>query len=311
MELIVGTLFGIVAAFLQACAFASSARYVRMSGKPSWTLIAPSFLVMGVIAFAAMPFCLPTDFSVLPFWKLFGASAACIMFAIVSNGLTFLLQRYVESSRTTPLLAIKVPMLAAFYALVLGDRITPGQWIGVALVIAASVMLCGAGRRITAFSFLLLIVICAGFCASDYCIQISFDLTKKSCGGSLLRYSFFTLCVMYAISGVGSALVLVPTLLSRRRRAAVQWKLVYPYAVFWITGIGFLFICFALCGIVYGTIIQSLRGLIATAIGYFIARAGATQLEERVSRGVFVRRIVATVLISAAIALYALAQPAV
>lgn len=308
MDILAGTLFGIAAAFLQACAFAASARYVRMSGKAPWTLVAPSFLVMGVIAFAAMPFCLPTDPSLLPFGKLAAAGAACMLFAIFSNGLTFLLQRRVESSRTTPLLALKVPMLAAFCALVPGERITPGQWLGVALVVAASFMLCGAGRRIGALSLLVVMVICAGFCASDYCIQVSFDLASGSCGGSLPRYSLFTLCVMYAIGGVGSAFVMLPALLDRGRRADIRWRLVCPYAVFWITGIGFLFICFAMCGIVHGTIIQSLRGLIATVIGYFVARSGESRLEERVPRPVFVRRIIATALISAAIALYALAQ---
>ena len=66
-----------------------------------------------------------------------------------------------------------------------------------------------------------------------------------------------------------------------------------------------LFVCFALCGLVLGNIVQSARGLVSVALGWAIARSGRTGLEENVPASVVARRTAAALLVIAAMALYA------
>lgn len=47
----------------------------------------------------------------------------------------------------------------------------------------------------------------------------------------------------------------------------------------------FLFGCFGTIGVVYGNILQSLRGVISILVGFLIARMGFVSLEEKVGRG--------------------------
>ena len=84
----------------------------------------------------------------------------------------------------------------------------------------------------------------------------------------------------------------------------MRWAV--PYAAVWFSGMAAFYACFALCGIVLGNIVQNTRGLLSIALGWFVARAGRTDLEERVSRAVLARRVAAALLLLAAVALYAL-----
>jgi len=82
------------------------------------------------------------------------------------------------------------------------------------------------------------------------------------------------------------------------------WKKVSPFAFFWLLAILFLFTCFADLGTVNGNIIQSTRGLLAIGLGAMLAKAGYTELEERVDAAVMARRVLAGVLMVLAIVCY-------
>ena len=49
-----GVAVGFLAAFLQSCSYLVSARYVRLSGRPAWTLLPPSYLLMAPAAAAVV-----------------------------------------------------------------------------------------------------------------------------------------------------------------------------------------------------------------------------------------------------------------
>jgi len=66
----------------------------------------------------------------------------------------------------------------------------------------------------------------------------------------------------------------------------------------------FLYTCFALIGVVFGNIIQSSRGIISIGLGYLIANIGFERLEPKITRGVYLRRVLAGLLMTGAVALY-------
>lgn len=303
METLAGLGIGLVAAFLQSCSYVVSASYVRGSGKPAWTLLAPSFLVMGAFAALALPLAWPAPGAPPPDWaRLLPLSAACIASCMAGNGAMFFLLKRLDSSRASPLLALKVPMLAIAGIAATGRNCSAAQWCAVALVVASAFVLAGAGRSVSARAWAWLFAACAAFCVSDSFIAASFDACAESFGGSVARYTFFAACVIYVVGGAFSlaALALQGAPLREEWR---RW--VVPYAACWFAAMLALFACFALCGLVLGNIVQSTRGLVSVAIGWGLARAGRTELEEKVPASVVARRVAAALLVVAAMALYA------
>lgn len=296
---ILGIFVGLIAAFFQSCSYLASARYVRESNRPAYTLLPPAFLFMGFLVLPILPFVWPDQ---SPTWRpLLWSAFGCILFCILANGAMFFLLKHVDSSRSSPLLAFKVPMFAIFYTFVLGQACTPLQWCGVALVMASMALLCGAGRRIPPIAWLWLFLACAGYCASDYCIRMTFAEAKPVCSG-VLHYSFFSCAIIYTIGGLLS-LVFMP-LLARHFTVRMWKRYAAPYAFAWLFGMFVLFLCFALCDLVLGNIVQSTRGLISVVLGWFIARSGRTDLEERVTIRVTLCRIAAAILLIFAMGLY-------
>ncbi len=303
VETAVGLAVGFLAAFLQSCSYVVSASYVRGSGKPAWTLLAPSFGVMGVFAAVLLPLAWPRAGSPSPDWpKLLPFAVACIVMCMAGNGAMFFLLKRVESSRASPLLALKVPILAVAGVAATGENCTAAQWAAVVLVVFSAFVLAGAGRRVTAGAWAWLVAACVAFCASDGFIAASCGACDASFGGSVGRCSFFAACAIYVAGGLLSLAALavqgVPA-----RHVWVRWAV--PYALCWFSAMIALFACFSMCGLVLGNIVQSVRGLVSVALGWAIARAGRTSLEERVPPGVVARRAFSALLVVAAMALYA------
>ena len=83
-----------------------------------------------------------------------------------------------------------------------------------------------------------------------------------------------------------------------------DWRYALPWAVAWLAAMLFLFGCFDRIGVIFGNILQATRGIMSIVLGVAVAALGHLRLEQKVSRGVLVRRIVAAALMFTAIALY-------
>ena len=224
-----------------------------------------------------------------------------LIVCLAANAAMLFLLKHLDSSRASPLLAVKVPMLAAFYAFGLSRPCSAAQWFGVALVVAAAALLAGAGRRISRAAWGWLLATCAGYCIADWYIVRTFDAVAPAFP-DLFGRSLFALALIYVVTGAASV-ALLP--FSPRFPAADWRRHALPYAVLWFGAMIVLYVCFAACGLVLGNIVQSTRGLISVALGWFVARAGRTDLEERVGLAVLARRVFAALLLVAAVALYA------
>ncbi len=296
-----GLAAGFAAAFLQSCSYVVSSRYVRESGRPAWTLLPPSFLLMGLAALPLLAAVRPADPAALAWRPALEAATLSTLFCLAANAAMFFLLKHADSSRASPLLALKVPMLAAFWTFGLGRPCSAAQWLGVALVVAAAALLAGAGRRLSRAAWGWLLATCAGYCVADWYIVRTFEAVAPAFPGFLAR-SLFSLALIYAVTGAASA-ALLPFC---RSFGAADWRRhALPYAALWFAAMVVLYVCFASCGLVLGNIVQSTRGLISVGLGWLVARAGRTDLEERVGSAVFARRVFAALLLVAAVALYA------
>lgn len=297
-----GIAVGFLAALLQSCSYLVSARYVRLSGRPAWTLLPPSYLLMAPAAAAVVAATLPLAQGAVPWRAALAPAAWSVVFCLGANATMFQMLRSVDASLASPLLGLKVPMLAAFYTFALARPCTAAQWIAVGLVLAATAALAFAGRRLTRAGWGWLLATCAGFSLADWLIGETFAAVAPAFPSFGPR-AIFSLGFIYLVSGAAAALAM-PFCPRLPRAGWLRWAA--PYAAVWFAAMAALYACFATCGIVLGNIVQNTRGLLSIALGWLVARAGRTDLEERVPPAVLARRVAAAALLLAAIALYAL-----
>jgi hypothetical protein len=96
--------------------------------------------------------------------------------------------------------------------------------------------------------------------------------------------------------------VLFPPLAKKGTQRA--WLGALPYAAFWFLAMVLLFECFLRIGVVFGNIVQSMRGLISIGLGVWVASMGWTHIESHMPRRVFWKRVIAALLMLGAVALY-------
>ncbi|MCL1909446.1 MAG: DMT family transporter [Kiritimatiellaeota bacterium] len=294
---IIGIAIGLFAAALQSGSYVFSGKFVRETGRGMLSLLLPAFTLMAVFSLAALPFFAVTDMP--PLRSYAGAAMMCMFCCLVGQAGMFFMYKTVDASRVSPLLAVKVPMLALFYCVVFGEKYTPVQWLGVTLVVPAAWLLCKAGRAIPARALLWLVFGCVFFAASDHCIKLVLAEFKEC--GSTLRSSLLGFFAVYAAGGIYGVAGMVGGIRPTRREFT---RHILPFSLFWYFGIAVLFVCFAMIGIVHGNIVQSTRGLISVALGWFIARAGFERLEEKVPPRIFAKRVFSAVLIIVAVLLF-------
>jgi hypothetical protein len=297
-----GVAVGFLAAFLQSCSYLVSARYVRQSGRPAWTLLPPAYILMAPASLALAAALLRFAQGPVPWRAALLPAAFSMATCVLANATMFQMLKSVDASLASPMLGLKVPMLALFYTFALARPCTGAQWAAVGLVFVATAALAVAGRRLSRAAWGWLLATCAGFSLSDWLIGETFAAVGPAFPSFAPR-ALFSLAFIYLVCA-GAAALALPFCPPLPRAGWMRWAA--PYAAVWFVAMMALYACFATCGIVLGNIVQNTRGLISIALGWLVARAGRVDLEERVSRAVLVRRVAAAVLLLAAIALYAL-----
>jgi hypothetical protein len=295
--MLIGIILGLAAAVAQSLSYIFSRLYVMRHPGAFLRLMVLGHLVMGALSLAMLPL-LPLDH--LPplkqyVWPLVGASG----FYLLGQAGLFYVLRHVEASRISPLLGLKIAMLAIITAAFLrdGPAPTPLQWLAVGLSVAAAFALNSTGGKLPALIVGGLLFTCLTYSMSD----ISIRCLIHGLGGSGVGVVLVAVAFCYLLCGV-AALAALPLAGAHQRG---DWRLAVPWAVSWLGAMLLLFGCFQAVDVVYGNILQSTRGLISMVLGAGLAGAGMVHIEKKVSRGVFWRRMAAALLMSAAIALYA------
>ena len=296
--LALGIILGLAAATSQSVSYICSRWYTAHLGGGMIRLLVLGHVLQGVVCLplvwllwpAELP---PVSAFLLPLLGVAG-------FYMVGQTGLFIALRYTDASRVSPLLALKIAILAVLTVTVLNDVLSTLQWIAVAVAVAAAFMLNYSGGRLPWQASVAVIVTCAGYSLSDFSIQLMLNAMQPV---EPLAAGMFGAAASYVLCGCTFS-VLLPWYGSRRLR---PWLAAMPYAAAWLAGMFFLFTCLAAVGLVLGNILQSTRGVISIALGVVVAKRGLVHLETHVERHVLYRRVAAAPMMTAAIAVYVVA----
>jgi len=326
--LLLGLILGLFSALGSSVAYLLSRRYAVSQralepDQPSWRgpmrLLATSHVWLGGCCLVGAFFLWPGEAD-LPASVVtaVATTAGVAFFYMLGNVFLFITLMHTDASRVSPLLGMKIVILAVIVVVALGDRLTAMQWGGVALATFAAMMLASTGGRLGLKPALLIAATCLCFVMSDLCIRLMIEawlpahqLTEDTAALAQIKSSavgvkasMLGMCLSYLWAGT-AALAILPVAKASRWD---HWRGSMGYAGSWFVSMVLLFACFALVGIVLGNILQSTRGLMSIALGSIVAWAGHHHLEAHASRSVVLRRALAAVVMTAAVALYAIPQ---
>lgn len=293
-----GVTAGLVSGACNAVAFLVSRHHATASRGGGLRLLVLAHLVMAAA-------CLPVAWSL---WPRQGLDAATCLPPLVGSIACYLAGqaaliaslRRADASRVVPLLALKIVALAVIVSCLPGERLDLRQWAAVGLCVVAAVVLQGRRDPVPAGVVGLMLAACLGFAATDLLVVRLIDAVQAvDPSRPRLWASLLAAAVTYVCCG-GVAAVFLP--IARPRRG--DWRAAGWYGLVWLVGMATLFACFGALGAVFGNVLLSSRGLFAVVIGAVLAHRGWHELEQRVDRAALLRRVVATLLMTTAIALY-------
>lgn len=293
-----GIIFGLLAATCQSLCYVFSRRFVAKPGGRGTTLFAMSHVQMGVIALLVLPFCwsdraLDVATYILP---LLGAVGSYLL----AQFFLFQAFKHTDPSRVSPLLGLKVLILSLIAVTFLRERVTLWQWVAVLISVIAALGLNYSGGGVPLKAIATILLTCVGYSLSDLSIV---SLTKALAPDGSFRMILLGVCLSYVLAGlVGLAMVVTA---DRDQRTPEQFRRALPVAIVWFAAMVCLFVCFRSIGALFGNIVQSLRGPLSILIGMAVASLGHVHLEKKVGAWILARRIIASLLMCGAVALFA------
>ena len=295
MTIFLGVLLGLGAATAQSLSYLFSRRFTSAQGGGRRRLLVLSLVMQGALCAPAVWLVWPAQLPpVSQWWRPVVGEGVFFMMAQVC---LFTALRDTEASRVAPLLGLKIVIVALLTVVALGDAIAPLQWTGVVLAVVGAFVLNYTGGALPWRAVAAVLGACVGYSLSDFSIRL---VIESMAPVPPVRAAVFGMTLVY----VGLGVLMLPLLVRFGAREMTPWRDALPYAVAWLAGMALLHGCFALAGIVLGGIVQSTRGLISIGLGAVLAWYGLVHLEQRVTRGVFWRRLTAAALMSTAVALY-------
>lgn len=293
-----GILFGFLAALFQSVSYLCSRLFIRRHKNDTMTLLAVSHIIIGIVSLPLAVFLKP---AVMPAFAIYrNALLGTAIFYLLGQVFLFAALVKTEASRVSPLLGLKIIILASISVLFLHQSLTPTQWAAVALSTVAAVLLSNTGQRLTLWSVLLILLACLFYSLSDLNIKLLVDHFTYL---GVFRGAMLSTSLTYIFCGIIGAVIVIFKRKSVSRQT-IAWSL--PFAFSWLLAIIFLYFCFALIGVIFGNILQSTRGIISMLFGYALAHSGMENLEPKMTRPIYLKRIAAAILMTAAVALYLL-----
>jgi drug/metabolite transporter (DMT)-like permease len=287
---------GLGAAVFQSLSYVCIRRFNKRHEDNIIALLALSHIVMGLVSIPMAVWLWPAAMPPLSAYglSLLGSSGFYL------GGQFFLSVAIIHSepSRVSPLLGLKVLIVTLISVLFLGQRFGGAQWLAVLLTTAAVLMLSHSGKRIQGRFILLMLAACLCYCLSDLCIKALVDHFAFM---GVLRGAVMATALSYIICGTAGGITVA---VWPHHSTHSTWVYAVPFAACWFIAMLCLFSCFGLIGVVFGSILQSTRGIISIVLGFVIAHIGFEALEPKPSRRMVARRMAAAVLMTAAVILF-------
>lgn len=291
-----GIAFGLATALSQCFAYVYSRLFVLRHRNALWRLLLVSHVYMGLASLIGLPFVWPESLPPLSRFALpvLGAGG----FYLIGQAGLFVAMRLTNPSRVAPLLGIKIIILACLATFFFGKTITPVQWMAVFACSGAVVVLNFSGGSLPLRAITMLFFTCTGYSLSDIHID---KLVHALAPLTTLHAAVLGTFLTYVFLGI-VAVAIVP--FARPRTLFTDWHLSLPFAVLWFIAMLTLFVCIGILGPVFAIILQSSRGLMSVVLGAVLAHRGWSDVEQHITRRVLAQRVVAAVLMIAAVALY-------
>lgn len=298
--MLTGILLGLGAAVAQSLSYVFSRLYVLRRDQAVMRLLILGHVLMAVMSLILLPL-LPL--AQMPNWRIYAwPLVSTAGFYLLGQLAMFQMLRQAEASRASPLLGLKILILAMIYSVFLHSPLGLMHWLAVGLSVAAAFLLRASGKRVPSRAIAWLLVACVGYSLSDMNIFRLVQALRTSLG--VFEANVVGVCLTYLVCGVVALAALAWSPPGQRG----DWHYALPWALSWFAAMLLLFACFDSIGVVFGNIVQASRGLISIMMGAGLAHLGYQHLEEKVPRQVFIRRLAAGLVMFAAIALYSYAN---
>lgn len=295
--MVIGIILGLGGAIFQSFSYLMTRHFMHRHGSPLHLLIA-SHIIMGIMAIILLPFAYTPI--VLQPSRYLSPLLQCSGFFLIAQATFFLALKNIESSRVSPLLGMKIIIIAIISYLFYDKNFVSIQWLAIILCFIGAMLTNWSGGKIPIRSWFWIIVTCTGYSLSDINIKILVDMIGQD---NLVNSTMLAVSLNFIICGSAA---LIGFLLVPNPQRWQNLKPALPFALCWFTSILFIFGCFANIGPIFGNIIQSSRGIFSVIIGFIVAKAGHQHLESTTTGSIVICRIIAAIMMLLAMAMFSL-----
>lgn len=293
--MLAGIAFGVGAALMQAVSYLLSAFFIKRYQTSAAKHLILVHIVIGFVSLLILPMVWHPHATQLNSYVLPLISAACsYMFGQYS---LYQAIHHSAASRVSPLLGLKIIVLALIGALYFGESYHALQWGAVLLCVIGAIWLSASGGTISGPALLWVIAACCGYAISDLSVL---KLMQYFSALPLTQAAILSVSLCYLLCG-SICLLFWPRIKSYSQLIAST-----PAALSWLIAMFFLFACFSEIGVVFGGIVQSSRGLISILLAIILALIGMSFADPIPKTRVLVQRIIAAILMMCAIVLFSL-----
>ncbi|MBO5724765.1 MAG: EamA family transporter [Lentisphaeria bacterium] len=295
-----GILCGLAAAFCNSLGFLVSAKCMKICSNPIRFLVYAHVWMM-ILTLPLVWFFLPEGG--IAELRAFLKAMFCFMFVFFAGqGMFFMALRYFEASKLSSLLGLKIIVLTLIYAFLKNSIPNLYQILAIILSAFAAVMInwSGKGKILTwGWIFVFAVLVCYSFSDIN---ETAMVLSVRAGNVGIVQSALCTLTCAYSALGF---CCLPGIFFFRFDRQLFLWTV--PYAFLWLVSQIFLFCCFALVLPVFGNVILACRGMFSVLLGMILSMFGIRDLDAQISKGQWILRAVASLLMIGAIALYSFA----
>lgn len=292
--MISGILFGLGAATSQSLSYLFSRSFLSKHGS-SLELMIIAHMIMALYSIVTLLFIPSWD--IPPVSKFALPMLLCSLSYVLGQFAFFMAIKHAEASRISPLLGLKIIVIAILSVSFFSGDLSIVQWLAVSLCLCGALLSNWSGGSMPLPGILWLLFACLGYSLSDIYIRFTVDALGRQ---HLIVSSITATALVYIFCG----LLALPFLLFVSKGTIKKVKPAFPFATAWYGAMLLLFCCFATIGPVYGNIVQATRGIISILIGTILAHIGYAHLETKVSTSTLIRRIIAALMIMGAIIIF-------
>lgn len=292
-----GILFGLGAALLQSVSYLLSAIFISRYKSGATTHLIIVHIIVGVFALLLLPFIWhPLALEIEGYWLALLGAAATYMFGQFS---LYKAIQHSVASRVSPLLGLKILVVAFIGITLLGHEYQWLQWLAVSISVMGAIWLSASGGRVSKKAIGWVVATCTGYAVSDICI---YYLIQHFSSMPLLSAAMLSVALCYSLCG------LCCLAFWRRLKQPQEILASTPAAITWFFALSCLFACFAELGVVFGGIVQSSRGIISILLTIMLASLSWGITDPLPPRKILLQRIAAASLMTLAIALFSITE---